>query len=513
MKVRKDLIQLVAMLVFGVVGAVLAYRYGTGQTKAVESAEMAETKALKEIAGKTPGDAEAMQKKLAADALKLETDTKQKEERERLDREAQAALKIAQDSMAGRTTTVPGTDARPEMTQAELDAAELARQRLAVRTSKIMAWEDTDGLKSLLNVGSSSSFLQQTGQDVTPGAIQAYTQNAQNSANDRANALTAALTNLKELAAASAGASGGASATKTGTAVAASTMATATPTLNASTSSFAGLQDKGDQVPLFPTLALSKYTLHQGSLIPAVMLNAIDAEMAGDIRATVMTDVYDSISKSYIVIPKGTMLIGMYSSEIANGQERLLFGFNRMIFQNGASVNLSNMRGSDATGKAGLAADVDSRFWRIFGTSLLIGAVTNFTKPLTDWLFPAAAAVNNANSAASGSSSSRTVVTEVTDPKTGNKTTTTTSSTSNNSDSSSSDTGSGNKSALNLSISTAASNSASSALDETAKRILDRNQNIKPSMRLKEGEKFNIMVARDMVLPPSLTQVRTTSGL
>jgi type IV secretory pathway VirB10-like protein len=139
----------------------------------------------------------------------------------------------------------------------------------------------------------------------------------------------------------------------------------------------------------------------------------------------------------------------------------------------------------------------------------LIGAVTNFTKPLTDamtnWLFPAK--VSGTDASANSTETGRTVTTEVTDPKTGNKTTTVTTSTSAN-NSSSSTGGANSGTNLTVSLGQAAADTASGTLTETARRILDRNQNIKPNLSLSYGEKFNLVVARDMVLPPSITQKR-----
>jgi type IV secretion system protein VirB10 len=46
-----------------------------------------------------------------------------------------------------------------------------------------------------------------------------------------------------------------------------------------------------------------------------------------------------------------------------------------MIWPNNASLSLTKMPGADPNGDAGLTADVNNHFFKIFGSTLLIGGV------------------------------------------------------------------------------------------------------------------------------------------
>jgi type IV secretion system protein VirB10 len=101
-------------------------------------------------------------------------------------------------------------------------------------------------------------------------------------------------------------------------------------------------QTKGDTgyLPAAVQPPLARHELFAGSVIPAVMLTGIDSDLPGTISAQVRQTVYDSLNPSVVLIPQGTRLIGEYSSEVAYGQSRVLVAWNRLIFPNGASIDL-----------------------------------------------------------------------------------------------------------------------------------------------------------------------------
>ena len=63
----------------------------------------------------------------------------------------------------------------------------------------------------------------------------------------------------------------------------------------------------------------SPYVLHAGSVIPATLLTGINAELPGTIEAQVRQDVFDSVTGQYLLVPRGTKLIGSYDSRIVQG--------------------------------------------------------------------------------------------------------------------------------------------------------------------------------------------------
>jgi type IV secretion system protein VirB10 len=103
----------------------------------------------------------------------------------------------------------------------------------------------------------------------------------------------------------------------------------------------------------------------------------INSDLPGVITARTTRDIYDSTSVSRLVIPRGTTVIGDYSSDVRGGQARLLFGFTRLVFPDGSSFDLNGFGGSDAQGRSGVEATVDNHYFRLFGTSLLIGLLAD----------------------------------------------------------------------------------------------------------------------------------------
>jgi type IV secretory pathway VirB10-like protein len=126
-----------------------------------------------------------------------------------------------------------------------------------------------------------------------------------------------------------------------------------------------------------PSLPEASLVLTQGSVIEAVTLRSINSDMPGVITARTTRDVYDSTTQRNLVLPRGSLAVGEYSSEVRMGQERLLFAFTRLVLPNGQSFDLTAFNGSDATGRAGLTGDVDNHYFKLFGTSLLIGLLAD----------------------------------------------------------------------------------------------------------------------------------------
>lgn len=193
-------------------------------------------------------------------------------------------------------------------------------------------------------------------------------------------------------------------------------------------------QKTNDSIKSYPTA--SPYTLHQGKTIPAILGRQINSDLPGEITAYVVTDVYDSMGRGALLIPKGSVLVGRYSSDVKAGQERLLFAFQRIIMPNGLSFDLPAAQGSDLAGASGVSGDVNNHFFKMFSTSF-------FTAWLTDQVSPATIT-------------------------TGNNGTTTTGST------------------------------AGLVLLDVSKTILDRNRNIPPTITVDQGTRINVEVKKDM---------------
>ena len=119
----------------------------------------------------------------------------------------------------------------------------------------------------------------------------------------------------------------------------------------------------------------SPYTIFAGSYIPAQMVNSINSELNGMVIAQVRNDVYDTTKGKYLLIPQGSRIIGTYNHDVAYGQNRLLVGWNRIIYPNGSSFLLHGQPGTDLEGFSGFSDDVDNHYTKIFGSAFIMGAI------------------------------------------------------------------------------------------------------------------------------------------
>lgn len=186
------------------------------------------------------------------------------------------------------------------------------------------------------------------------------------------------------------------------------------------------------------------YEIKTGTIIPAVLMTGINSDLPGMIIATVRENVYDSVTGSHLLIPQGTKLIGQYGSDIRMGQNRVMIGFNKLQFSDGSTIDLQGIPASDPAGYAGFADQVDNHFWKIFGQSLL-------------WAIINAGAQMGQNQ--------------------------------------------GEYSFSNEDYGSQAQDELTASMQETADAIIRRNLNIAPTLKIRPGYRFNIMVVNDLVFP------------
>jgi type IV secretory pathway VirB10-like protein len=120
----------------------------------------------------------------------------------------------------------------------------------------------------------------------------------------------------------------------------------------------------------------SPYELHAGSIIPATLLTGINADLPGTILAQVRDDVFDSVTGRYLLIPRGTKLVGAYDNRIAQGQRRVLVAWTRLLYPDGSSLDLLGMAGTDPAGYAGFGAKVDEHLSKTFNAALLLSIIS-----------------------------------------------------------------------------------------------------------------------------------------
>lgn len=179
------------------------------------------------------------------------------------------------------------------------------------------------------------------------------------------------------------------------------------------------------------------WCLRQGSVIPAVLVTAVNSDLPGQVTAQVPSDVLDSVRGSDVLIPAGTMIAGQYGASPGYGAERLFIAFTRLLFPDGTSLSLGAMPGQGPDG-AGFESDTDSHFLRMFTGSFLVSAVS--------------ASVTASERQAGG----------------------------------------------NYSYGSALGQSAGDSLGSTLSKILDRNLNLSPTLSVKPGYSFSVAVTRDI---------------
>lgn len=116
---------------------------------------------------------------------------------------------------------------------------------------------------------------------------------------------------------------------------------------------------------------VSPYVVQAGTVIPAALITGIRSDLPGQITAQVTENVYDSPSGAYLLIPQGAKLIGQYDSQVAFGQSRVLLVWNRLIMPDGTSIVLERQQGSDAQGFSGLEDEIDHHWGQLFRAAAL----------------------------------------------------------------------------------------------------------------------------------------------
>lgn len=188
----------------------------------------------------------------------------------------------------------------------------------------------------------------------------------------------------------------------------------------------------------------SSLILNQGTVIRSVLLSGVNSDLPGKVVAQVTSDVYDSINQRFVLIPKGSRLVGAYSSQVVSGQSRLLVAMNRLILPNGTWISLAGTSATDMIGQSGLEADVNNHFFKMFSTSLILGA--------SSLLLPKDQNTISNTTGAAGTTTGGSIF--------------------------------------------------GLALNDVLKTTLDRNRSIPPTLTLKYGDEFLFLAAQDMSMIP-----------
>jgi type IV secretion system protein TrbI len=154
------------------------------------------------------------------------------------------------------------------------------------------------------------------------------------------------------------------------------------PDLNRAAEKRAFLNDRtaetgdGNYLPGGREAPRSPYELKAGTVIPATMIGGINSDLPGQILGQVAENIYDSATGRYILIPQGAKLVGTYDNTITTGQERVLVAWTRIIYPDASSVDLGKMPGTDQAGLAGMHDQVNTHFWRMVSSALMLSVLS-----------------------------------------------------------------------------------------------------------------------------------------
>lgn len=116
---------------------------------------------------------------------------------------------------------------------------------------------------------------------------------------------------------------------------------------------------------------LTEFDIAPGTIIPIVLITSINSDLPGEIIGQVSTNIYDTLTHTNILIPKGTRVLAKYDSQISYGQERILIIWNMLIREDGVVLNLPSFQGVDNNGANGYKGKTDNHFSSMISTASL----------------------------------------------------------------------------------------------------------------------------------------------
>lgn len=138
------------------------------------------------------------------------------------------------------------------------------------------------------------------------------------------------------------------------------------PNKQNSKTAFAGKADAKDIYnPHRVVDPVSPYEVMAGTIIPASLITGLNSDLPGTIIAQVTEPVYDTVSGAHLLIPQGARLIGRYDSKVSFGQNRALIVWDRILFPDGASLQIDALPGADQAGFSGLSDRTDNHWGRV----------------------------------------------------------------------------------------------------------------------------------------------------
>jgi type IV secretion system protein VirB10 len=133
---------------------------------------------------------------------------------------------------------------------------------------------------------------------------------------------------------------------------------------------------KGQGVFIVDTGATTFVPLWNYILENQILEQSLNSDLPGELKALVTSNVCDTATGLFLLIPQGSRLIGKYDSRIAFGEDGVQVAWSRIIFPNATSLDLDGMLGLGSHGNSGLRDQVDHHCRRLMGFKVLTSLFT-----------------------------------------------------------------------------------------------------------------------------------------
>jgi type IV secretion system protein VirB10 len=115
---------------------------------------------------------------------------------------------------------------------------------------------------------------------------------------------------------------------------------------------------------------LAPMELKAGSVIPGLLVTGINSDLPGTVIGQVSENVWDTATGKFLLIPQGTRILGAYDSRITQGQKRVSVVWNRLVYPDGSSLNIAGSPGTDIGGYSGIKGRVDNHYGQLLNAVL-----------------------------------------------------------------------------------------------------------------------------------------------
>jgi type IV secretion system protein VirB10 len=151
------------------------------------------------------------------------------------------------------------------------------------------------------------------------------------------------------------------------------------------------------------------YLIPKGAKGDCTLETAIDSQLPGLVTCVLAYDIYGANGK-VVMLERGTTLTGETRSQVQQGQNRLFVLWAEARTPTGVTAQLDSPA-TDALGRTGVTGELDTHFWDRFGAAILISVVNGATQAGAS--YASGAGVNGGTSINYNPQGANSVMTEV----------------------------------------------------------------------------------------------------